>query len=38
MLLLTQLVKAVEGNILFDGKVFHVYIINDGLLRQMDIE
>jgi ketosteroid isomerase-like protein len=33
-----QLVKDVEGNVLYDGKVFHVYIINDGLLREMDIE
>lgn len=33
-----QLVKDLEGNILFDGKVFHVYIINDGLLQQMDVE
>ena len=33
-----QLVKDLEGNILFDGKVKHVYVINDGLLQQMDIE
>jgi ketosteroid isomerase-like protein len=33
-----QLVKDLEGNILFDGKVMHVYVINDGLLQQMDIE
>jgi len=33
-----QLVKDLDGNILFDGKVKHVYIINDGLLQQMDIE
>ena len=33
-----QLVKDLEGAILFDGKVKHVYIINDGLLQQMDIE
>lgn len=33
-----QLVKDPEGNILFDGKVKHVYVINDGLLQQMDIE
>ena len=32
-----QLVKDLEGNILFDGKVKHVYVINDGLLQQMDI-
>ncbi len=33
-----QLVKDFDGNILFDGKVMHVYIISDGLLQQMDIE
>ena len=33
-----QLVKDLEGNVLFDGKVTHVYVISDGLLRQMDIE
>jgi len=33
-----QLVKDLEGNILFDGKVKHVYVIADGLLQQMDIE
>jgi ketosteroid isomerase-like protein len=33
-----QLVKDLEGNILFDGKVKHVYVFNDGLLQQMDIE
>jgi len=33
-----QLVKDLEGNILFDGKVTHVYAISDGLLQQMDIE
>jgi ketosteroid isomerase-like protein len=33
-----QLVKDLDGNILFDGKVIHVYVINDGLLQQMDIE
>lgn len=33
-----QLVKDMEGNVLFDGKVTHVHIINDGLMRQMDIE
>ncbi len=32
-----QLVKDIEGNILFDGKVKHIYVINDGLLQQMDI-
>jgi len=33
-----QLVKDLEGNILFDRKVKHVYVIADGLLQQMDIE
>jgi ketosteroid isomerase-like protein len=33
-----QLVKDLEGNIIFDGKVGHVYRIKDGLIEQMDIE
>jgi hypothetical protein len=33
-----QLVKDLEGKVLFDGIVKHVYGIEDGLLRQMDIE
>lgn len=33
-----QLVKDSEGNILFDGKVKHVYSIEDGLITLMDIE
>lgn len=33
-----QLVKDLEGNILFDGKVKHIYVIKEGLLEQMDIE
>jgi len=33
-----QYVKDLEGNILFDGNVKHVYVINEGLLAQMDIE
>ena len=33
-----QLVKDLEGNILFDGKVKHIYVINGGLLEQMNIE
>ena len=33
-----QLVKDLEGAVLFDGKVKHIYVINDGLLQQMDIE
>jgi len=33
-----QLVKDMEGNILFARKVKHIYIITDGLLQQMDVE
>jgi ketosteroid isomerase-like protein len=33
-----QLVKDLAGNILFEGKVLHIYVINDGLLQQMDVE
>ena len=33
-----QLVKDLDGQILFDGKVIHVYTIGDGLLCQMDIK
>jgi ketosteroid isomerase-like protein len=33
-----QLVKDLDGIILFDGKVTHVYVISDGLLQQMEIE
>jgi len=33
-----QLVKDLEGNILFDGNVKHVYVINNNLLYSMDIE
>lgn len=33
-----QLVKDLEGNILFEGKVKHIYVINDGQLQQMNIE
>lgn len=33
-----QLVKDLEGNVLFDGKVKHIYIIKNNLLVQMDIE
>jgi hypothetical protein len=31
-------VKDLAGNILFEGKVLHIYVINDGLLQQMDVE
>jgi len=33
-----QLVKDLEGNVLFDGKVKHVYAIKNDLLLSMDIE
>jgi hypothetical protein len=33
-----QLVKDLEGNIIFDGKVTHVYVIHDGLIQKMDVE
>jgi ketosteroid isomerase-like protein len=36
--LVDQLVKDVAGNVLFDGKVKHVYVIHDGLIQQMDVE
>ncbi|MET4141006.1 nuclear transport factor 2 family protein [Pedobacter sp. UYP1] len=33
-----QLVKDLDGKILFDAKVKHIYVINDDLLQHMDIE
>ncbi|CAM3841690.1 nuclear transport factor 2 family protein [Mucilaginibacter galii] len=33
-----QLVKDLQGNILFNGKVKHIYMVRDGLLEQMDVE
>jgi hypothetical protein len=33
-----QLVKDLDGNVIFNGKVKHIYVINDGLLQQMNIE
>lgn len=33
-----QKVKDLQGNDLFDGIVKHVYTLEDGLLRRMDIE
>lgn len=33
-----QIVEDLQGNLLFDGTVKHVYTIQDGLLRRMDIE
>jgi len=33
-----QIVKDLQGSLMFDGTVKHIYIIQDGLLRRMDIE
>jgi len=33
-----QKVKDLQGDILFDGTVKHIYTVQDGLLRRMDIE
>lgn len=33
-----QNVKDLEGNLLFDGLVKHVYTFQDGLIKTMDIE
>lgn len=33
-----QVVKDLEGNLMFDGIVKHIYTLQDGLLRRMDIE
>ena len=33
-----QIVKDLEGNLMFDGTVKHIYTLQDGLLRRMDIE
>lgn len=33
-----QKVKDLQGNIIFDGIVKHIYTLQDGLLRRMDIE
>lgn len=33
-----QTVKDLKGHLMFDGKVKHIYTIEDGLLRRMDIE
>ena len=32
-----QLVKDLDGNVLFAGKVKHVYVIDNGMLKQMNI-
>lgn len=33
-----QIVKDLQGNIIFDGTVKHIYTLEDNLLRRMDIE
>jgi hypothetical protein len=33
-----QVVKDMQGQLLFDGQVKHIYTIQDGLLKQMEIE
>ncbi len=33
-----QVVKDLQGQVLFDGTVKHLYTVQDGLLKQMDIE
>lgn len=35
--LVDQLVKALDGNVLLDQKIEHVYQIKDGLIARMDI-
>jgi hypothetical protein len=33
-----QLVKSLQGNVLSDSEVFHVFTVNTGLIAAMDIE
>lgn len=33
-----QNVKDLQGNLIFDGKVKHIYTFEDGLIKTMDIE
>jgi len=33
-----QIVKDLQDKVIFDGKVKHIYTLQDGLLRRMDIE
>jgi len=33
-----QIVKDLQGNLIFDGEVKHIYTLEDKLLRRMDIE
>ena len=37
-IMVQQLVKDLEGNLLFDGRVKHIYTLQNRLLRRMDIE
>ena len=32
-----QLVKTLHGDVLFDGEVYHVYTVKDGLIAAMDL-
>jgi len=33
-----QVVKDLDGDFIFDGVIKHIYVLEDGLLRRMDIE
>jgi len=33
-----QIVKDLQGNLIFDGEIKHIYTVKDDLLRKMDIE
>lgn len=33
-----QIAKDLQGNVLFDGTVKHIYTFKDGLIKSMDIE
>lgn len=33
-----QIVKDLQGNMIFDGTIKHIYTLQDGLFRRMDIE
>ena len=37
-IIVDQKVKDMEGNLIFNGTVKHIYTLQDGLLRRMDIE
>jgi hypothetical protein len=32
-----QLVKSLDGEVLFDGEVWHIYLFSDGLIERMDV-